>query len=164
MLVEATLRLKDSPGTLLEALKPISSGGGNIISIVHLRERKEGNLVPTIISFEVKDLAQLDMINSFFKREKIKISELIINGKKLVKKKSLSVLIIGHVMATDAKDTIDRISKLGALVYKFNLSIRTLEEYSSALLEMDVEEEDYNKVIEGLKKIAKEKGLFIVRE
>ncbi len=47
-----TLGLTDRPGSLLAALESIAVNGGNIISIVHSRDRITGGYVPVSISVE----------------------------------------------------------------------------------------------------------------
>ncbi len=52
MRVRMTLGLTDRPGSLLAALESIAVNGGNIISIVHSRDRITGGYVPVSISVE----------------------------------------------------------------------------------------------------------------
>jgi len=162
--VEALLRLRDAPGMLLSVLDPISRFGGNIVSISHFRERMEGDIVPTLIVFEVKDLAMLDAIRGGFEKARVRVAELKLEGKQLSKKKSFSVIMTGHVMQTDVRDTMDRINALGGQVTNFNIAIVAPEARSSAIFKIDVEERKCAKLARGIDALALEKNLLVIRE
>jgi len=164
MRVEVLLNLRDAPGTLLEALRPISSHGGNILSVTHFRERMETDFVPTLIAFEVKDLDQLEAIKKEMEAAHLRISELKMEGKRIMKRKAFSVALIGHIMRTDAKDTIDRLNASGGWVTSFNVSIIAPELYSSAIMHIVAEESRYRAVLETLERIAREKKLVVINE
>ncbi|MBI5133738.1 MAG: hypothetical protein HZA83_03410 [Thaumarchaeota archaeon] len=164
MRVELVLNLKDVPGTLLEAIKPISVNGGNIVSVVHMREQQEQGAVPTVIYFEVSDLEQLTKIKSALEKEHIRIKKIKTDGRTLTKRKRLRVILIGHVMATDAKNTIDQIVQAGAFVSNFEVKIVAPELHSSAILNIEIEESMYPKLLQRLDEIAKRKSLLVIRE
>lgn len=164
MKAEAIVYLKDAPGTLLEALAPISAHGGNVLSISHFRERIKSGMVPTLISFEVKDLEQLEVIKKDFLKQGVEVTEITLEGRKIVKRKTLAVVLIGHVMATDAKNTIDRLDEYGAFVNSFDLSIAKTELPSAALMHIVIEESKYEGLLKLLDKIAEEKKLVVIRE
>ncbi|MBI4399478.1 hypothetical protein HY570_01905 [Candidatus Micrarchaeota archaeon] len=164
MRVELVLNLKDVPGTLLEAIKPISINGGNIVSVVHMREHEEHEAVPTVIYFEVSDLDQLTKIKSALEKDHIRIKEIKTDGRKLTKRKRLRVVLIGHVMATDAKNTIDQIVQVGAFVSTFEVKIVAPELHSSAMLNIEIEESLYPNLLQKLEEVAKKKNLLVIRE
>ena len=50
------LEMKDSPGQLVAALKPISEVGGNIIAVIHQRDEKaEGDVLGVQIVLELQE-------------------------------------------------------------------------------------------------------------
>ncbi len=161
--IALVLKLKDSPGALLEALKPISEHGGNIVSIIHLREEKKGEDVPAVINFQVSDS---DQLNDVLKGvgETARIIEVRKDGKLHMKKKSFSVILVGHIMESNAKDTLDRLMAAGAGISNFELDMDGKESHSTAIMKIDVEKKDYSKIREELKKISREKSLLMVRE
>ncbi|MEM4389592.1 MAG: hypothetical protein QXG98_02935 [Candidatus Micrarchaeia archaeon] len=164
MRVEALLNLRDAPGTLLEALRPISAHGGNILSITHFREKMEAEFVPTLITFEVRDLEQLEAIKKGMEAARLRIRELKLEGRRITKRKTFSVVLIGHIMRTDAKDTIDQLNASGAWVTSFNVSIIAPELYSSAIMRIVVEESKYQAVLRTLERVAEKKGLLVINE
>ncbi|VVB65651.1 Uncharacterised protein [Candidatus Gugararchaeum adminiculabundum] len=159
------LRLKDAPGALVESLKPISGHGGNIQNITHLRENSEGEggFVPTIINFEISDLSALEALKADLSKV-AQIRELSADGKKLLKKKSVSILLLGHVMDTDAKNTLDRLMDAGADARNFTLSISDSKKPSCALITLDMDEKNFDPILSALDKLSKEKGLLVIRE
>jgi ACT domain-containing protein len=66
------------------------------------------------------------------------------------KKRSFSAMLIGHVMDTDATNTIDRIAAKGARVSNFSLKISESDRPSVAILRIDAEEADAKAVLKEL--------------
>jgi len=163
MHVTLTLKLRDAPGELLEALKPIAAHRGNIISIAHVHEQAKDGFVPTMIVLNVPDTGHLmPMVSEL---EKVgKVIELRTDGHVLQNKISVSVLFYGHVMRTDAKNTMDRLGEAGANVSSFSLDISDRSKPSCALLQLDVEEKKYRSVVNEIEKISQEKSLLAIRE
>ena len=60
MRVRLTLALVDRPGVLLKALEQIALNGGNIISIIHNRDRITSGYVPVSVNVEFPDPASLE--------------------------------------------------------------------------------------------------------
>ena len=108
MRIELDLELKDTPGQLVRALEPISRLGGNIISIVHIREEasKERRL-PVKVIIDVEKEA-LERIISELESDDIWVAKV----GEARKKERITVMLIGHVVDTDLRDTIDRLNEI----------------------------------------------------
>lgn len=154
------LELKDVPGSLLRVLEPISMHGGNIISVLHSRGEKD--LVVVWIGFTIKDQESLDLIKKDLKKHKVRLSEMLVEGKRYYSKKSLSIILIGHIIDTDIQDTVDRINNVG-LVSGMDVVMPSPEERSSVLINIDVDNgrlKNLNKVIND---VCKEKKFLLIR-
>lgn len=160
MKISLDVVLKDIPGQLVRALEPISAHGGNIISIVHLREELTGGRVPVHVTFEVNP-KKLDGILRELEERDIWVSKV----GEVRKKEKIKVLLIGHIVDTDARDTIDRINEIkGAMVADLALAMPHPEKESSARMDIEVSGDDVaEKVFERLEEIAKEKGLLVIK-
>ena len=160
MRVSLDLELKDIPGQLVSALEPVSKFGGNIVSVVHLREGK-GNRVPVHLINEADNQKCIDEITAELERRDIWISKI----GHVKKKERLVVIVIGHIVDTDIRDTIDKINDItGAMVADLNLTMPHPDEETAAL--MDIEVDDLKKikpVIAKLEEIAAEKDLLVVK-
>ncbi|MFH0859874.1 MAG: hypothetical protein V1921_01605 [Candidatus Altiarchaeota archaeon] len=150
MKVFMRLQLKDVPGSLLRALEPISSHGGNIVNVVHTRGKKD--TVDVQINFKVKDVQSLDIMKKELKKERVRISEINVEGKRYYSRESRSFILVGHVIDTDVQDTIDRINKVG-MVSDIDVVMPSPDEKSSVLLNVDVDNgqlKELNGVLESI--------------
>lgn len=154
------LELKDVPGSLIRALEPISSHGGNIISVLHSRDEKDR--VSVQIAFRVHDQLSLDLIRKSLQAEKVRISDIELEGRKYYSKKTISFILVGHVIDTDIRDTIDRINTL-ALVSDIDVMMPSPEEKSSVIMNVDVDEKKTDKLLELINEICKEKKFLLIR-
>jgi|Deesub1362A_J573_1020465.scaffolds.fasta_scaffold00051_78 ACT domain-containing protein len=161
MKVSLDMVLKDIPGQLVKALEPISEYGGNIISIVHLREAIKGGRVPVHITFEVKDPDRLNKIVNELEKRDIWVSKL----GEVKRKEKIVVVITGHIVDTDLRDTIDRLNEIeGVMVADVALAMPDPEKESSARMEIEVSgHAKVKKALERLEEIAEEKDLFIIK-
>ncbi len=161
MKIEVRLGLKDIPGMLVRALDPISGNGGNIVSIIHSRGAK--NIVEVIVGFSVNDQSTLDTIIRSLKKTKTIIREIKVEGRRYYKKKSISILLIGHVIDTDIQDTIDRINSLGMVS---NVDVRMPDplDESSVLMNVDADEKKTESLISEVMAICRQKDLLMIRE
>ncbi|MCS3900718.1 hypothetical protein [Methanococcus voltae] len=153
------LELKDSPGELLKALEPISSAKGNIISVIHMREERteDGRLPVKVVIDKIDD----DELSSIIKKlESIDVIVAKINEKR--RKLDLDVVLIGHVVDTDVRDTIDRINEIG-LVLDLDLSMPSPNVESSARMRIIVDIEKIDELYEEFDTISKEKDLLFVK-
>ena len=163
MRVSVDLELRDTPGQLLLALEPISKYGGNVISIIHLREEEKlrAGRVPVHFTIDVPDKTSLERILKELEEKGVRIVKL----GEAVKKERITLLMIGHVVDTDLRDTIDRINELeGVMVSDLSLAMPHPEKESSAIVDIEVSAGvDKRALMERIYAIAKEKNLEIVR-
>lgn len=160
MKISLDVVLKDVPGQLVRALEPISQHGGNIISIVHMREELTGGRVPVHVTIEV-DQRKLDKILEELENRDVWVSKV----GEVRKKENIKVILIGHIVDTDARDTIDRINEIkGAMVADLALAMPHPEKESSARMDIEVSGSDTaKKVMARLEKIAREKKFAIIK-
>jgi ACT domain-containing protein len=160
MKVDMKLQLKDVPGSLLRALEPVSFHGGNIMSVLHFRG--DGGLVSVQISFKIKDQSSLDLIKRDLKKQNIRLSEILLEGKRYYSKKTVSFILIGHVIDRDIRDTIDRINELG-LVSGIDVVMPSPEKRSSVMMNIDIDDRKVKKLNSLVNEIGKEKKFLLVR-
>lgn len=76
MIVNAELFVKDLPGQLVGSIEPISLVDGNIMGVMHDRERIVNHRICINITFEVENQAQLDALQRIWKSRDIIISKI----------------------------------------------------------------------------------------
>ncbi len=154
------LEMKDSPGQLVAALKPISDVGGNIIAVIHQREpgAKDDTLSVQIV-LELPE-RRLDDLVGLLKKEGVHIQR--IGRERLLYRRT--VILIGHLMHTDLSDTVDRIDTTGfAEVSELAMSMPAINERSSSRLTIkSVTREDMERAIMILRNVASEKDLLLI--
>lgn len=162
MKISFDLVLKDVPGQLVKALEPISQFGGNIISIVHLREEAtKGDRIPVHVTLEIEDSGRLDKIVNELEKRDIWVSKI----GEVKKKEKITVMLIGHIVDTDVRDTIDRINEIpGVMVADVSLAMPDPAKESSARMDIEVSGSKKAKIaMERLEEIAKEKNLLVIK-
>ncbi|HIQ32965.1 MAG TPA: ACT domain-containing protein [Methanothermococcus okinawensis] len=152
------LELKDSPGELLKALTPISEMGINIHSVIHLREKKSDGKVPVRIVLEDLDEETLERIVERLEESGIVVTK--VNNK--VRKMDVDVVVIGHVVDTDIRDTIDRLNKYG-LVVDLDLTMPHPFKESSARMRIVVDSKNLEDLCREMEKLSKEKDLLFIK-
>ncbi len=161
MEVNLNLELKDHPGQLLDTLEPIADLGGNVISVLHHHKNKTptGD-IPVNIKLEVTNDEALNKILDILDKKNIRVVSI---GKGTLAK-SITLGLLGHIVHTDLKETIERIDNLGfSQVVNISLSMPKIEKESSAILVIELEEMNYfKKLKKELYKLAKEKDLTII--
>ena len=75
MIVNAELFVNDLPGQLIGSIEPISMVNGNILGVVHNRDRIADNRICVNVTFEVGD-RQLERLKELWKARDIVISSL----------------------------------------------------------------------------------------
>lgn len=155
------LEIKDRPGQLVAALKPISDVGGNIIAVIHQRDPSSASDtldVQIVLSLPEGRLEPLlDRI-----REQGGVSVVRVGEERLLHRQE--VIIIGHLMHTDLSDTVDQIDRTGfAEVSEMSVVMPAIDQPSSAHLTIrSVSSEDMGKALEILHRTAKEKDLLVI--
>jgi len=110
--VRLTLGLTDRPGTLLKALEKIATNGGNIISIVHNRERLTGGYVPVSLSVEFPSHENLEKA-----RYEIEGSGIPVLGAESLERNIEVALIIGEVAVDSLEKIFEGRGEIVSLVY-----------------------------------------------
>ena len=160
MLFTLIVELKDKPGQLLKTLEPISKLGGNILGIVHKREKITPlKKIPVEISLEIEESKIPSLIDAL-KDNGITVREY--NQVRLVV--TTSLLLIGHIVHTDVGDTISRIDSTGfAEVVDLHINMPQLNEPSNALITISATGRDkLRKAIDLLKDVCREKGILVI--
>ncbi|NLI62396.1 MAG: amino acid-binding protein [Methanosarcinaceae archaeon] len=161
MRVSMDIELKDEPGQLILALDPISKRKANLVSVFHYHKKKSSgsDLIQVRLVINSNEPTIKNIFNDF---EELGIRVLRIGEEKY--SESLTVLLLGHVIHTDLKDTIDRIDNSGfAEVVGMSLSMPEISKPSSASLEIHAAgQKEMEKTIEILRETAIEKDLLLI--
>jgi len=156
------LELQDKPGKLLEAIKPISESGANIITISHQRDETnpgEDLIVDIVISHQE---AILPKLLESLKQNGITVSRVGVEHLMCMK----TFILIGHILHTDLTDTINQIDRKDiAEVTELHMIMPSVDLPSTAKLTIKaVTEAEMDNVIVKLEEIAAKKNLMIVDE
>ena len=158
------IELKDEPGQLILALDPVSRNKANLISVFHYHKpnstiKTGGEKVQVQLVLDAKSPV-IDKIKEDMEKTGIRV--LRIGEEKY--REIITVVVIGHVVDTDIRDTISRIDGTGiAEVIDMSLSMPEISEPTSAALTINaVGKEELKKTVRILKDIAKEKELLLV--
>jgi ACT domain-containing protein len=161
MLVRVEMELEDVPGQLVRVLEPISRFGGNIQNVVHQRDKKTPlGRVPVTVIFDVGERARLNRILATLRNMGVRITR-VGEREGMVKR---TVLLIGHIIHTDIRDTIDRINALrGVRVSDLSLAMGAMGEESSARMTIAADNEEcVRRALQRLEGIAAEKKLLMI--
>ena len=161
MLVKIVMELEDVPGQLLKALEPISRFGGNIQSIMHQRERKTPlGRVPVMLVFEIRNKARMNQILNELKTRGVRVTQL---GEREGAVRA-TALLVGHIIHTDIRDTIDRLNALkGVMVSDLSLAMGAPNKESAARMTITADgEKRADLAISVLRRIADRKKLLMI--
>ena len=159
MRITMDLELKDIPGQLVNALVPISDAGGNIVSVVHHHaKRTPRGTIPIQVTFDFE--GSLDALKFSLESRDIKIAR--VNEAKLLEHRT--VLIVGHIIHSDIRDTIDQIDQTGyAEVVDLAMSMPGINLKSSARIGISAEgKEEARKAMNLMREIARKKDLLVI--
>lgn len=155
------LEMRDTPGQLVRALKPVSETGGNIIAVIHQREDRERSkdIISVQIVVELPE-GRLEELLARMKDQGVTIQR--IGTQRLLHRRSL--VMIGHIVHTDLTDTVDRIDKTGfAEVSELEMIMPAISDPSSARITIRATNaEAMNQAVDILKSVAKEKEILVV--
>ncbi|MDI6888518.1 MAG: amino acid-binding protein [Methanocellales archaeon] len=160
MRVTMDLELKDMPGQLVLALQPISEFGGNIVSVIHHRDKKTPRgLIPVQITFEI-DEGKLEGLINRMKSDGVTIVQ--VGEDRLLER--VVVILIGHIIHSDIRDTIDRIDSTGyAEVKDLAVSMPGVDQHSAARMVINATgKKEMKKAIQLLRNVAHEKNLLLI--
>ncbi|MFX1507868.1 MAG: ACT domain-containing protein [Promethearchaeota archaeon] len=154
-------KLPDVPGALIKILKPISEYNANITEIVHIRERRQGNVIPVgfYVTMDSKDEFQL--LIKGLKEQGFEI----LGVKDLKSAYEITYILIGHVFESDITSMIKKIFSIsGTMVKDVHAKIRSVEEYSTVSFTVGTERKENIKTITTVfDKLAKERKLHLIR-
>ena len=162
-MINLEVKLPDTPGNLVELIKPISNNGGNIFGILHHHDKIINNLIPVSVSFDLsEELTDIGLknIKKELSAKNIQIVKVII-GKD---ERNLTVILTGHVFDTDITDTIKRLAKKKMKVSELQAKFTEVSEVSNVKLKIIFPESmTREESIDELEKICKEKNLLLIR-
>ncbi len=162
-MISLECKLPDTPGSLIELIKPISENGGNIFGILHHHDKKINNMIPVSISFELpQELieANLEKIQRELKEKRIIIEKLTMTERKNI----IIVILIDHVFDTDVVDTIRRLASKNFKVIELQAKFTEISEVSNVKLKLELPESTTEKdLIKELNIICDEKKLSLIR-
>jgi ACT domain-containing protein len=154
------LEMKDSPGQLVAALKPMSEVGGNIIAVIHQREPDLDNDTLNVqIVLELPE-GRLDKLILLLKEQGVHIQR--IGEERLLYKRT--VILIGHLMHTDLSDTVDQIDSTGfAEVCELAMSMPSVNKPSSSRITIKaLSRNDMAAAIAILRRVSVQKSLLLI--
>ena len=154
------LEMKDSPGQLVAALKPISDLGGNIIAVIHQREPDHDHETLNVqIVLELPE-GRLEKLIALLKEQGVHIQR--IGEERLLYKRT--VILIGHLMHTNLSDTVDQIDSTGfAEVSELAMSMPAVTERSSSRITIKaVSKADMAAAIAILRRVSQQKDLLLI--
>ena len=154
------LEMKDSPGQLVAALKPISDVGGNIIAVIHQRDPdRDGDTLNVQIVLELPK-GRIDNLVSLLKEQGVHIQR--IGEERLLYQRT--VILIGHLMHTGLSDTVDQIDSTGfAEVTALAMSMPGVNERSSSRITIKaVSREDMEAALAILRRVSRQKSLLLI--
>ena len=160
MKISMDLELEDIPGQLVHALEPVSDFGGNILSVLHQRDKKTpSGRVPVQLVVEIEE-KRLDKLVDWLKGKGMNVVRI---GKERLKE-SMVVLLIGHIVHSDMRETIDSIDSTGfAEVVKLSLSMPGVDKKSSASVTLSaIGEDELNEALAILEEATNKKDIMVI--
>lgn len=158
--MDLILELLDVPGQLLSVLEPISSLGANLVTIIHKRDDKnDKGRIPVQITLE-GEKENLSLIVN-------KLSQMDVNVRAIdgvLSKEITTFILIGHIIDTDIKDSMDQINSLkGIEVSNLELNLK-MDSKSTAKLIIKSDSGLKDTLIDKVQEIASKKDLFLISE
>ena len=160
MKISMDIELKDIPGQLVRALQPVSDSGGNIVSVVHHHDKKTpSGRIPVQLVVELDEQRLERLVRALTERG----VHVVRTGEERLKE-SMVVLLIGHIVHSDLRETIDCIDRTGfAEVVALSLSMPSVDEESSASVTISaIGDKELREALHILERTAKEKGIMVI--
>ncbi len=160
MKISMDIELQDIPGQLVRALQPVSDSGGNIVSIVHHHDKTTpAGRIPVQLVVELDEQKLEYLVGALTERG----VNVVRTGEERLKE-SMVVLLIGHIVHSDLRETIDNIDCTGfAEVIALSLSMPSVEEESSASVTISaIGENELRDALHILERTAKEKAIMVI--
>jgi ACT domain-containing protein len=158
--VSMKLEMKDSPGQLVAALKPISEVGGNIIAVIHHRDPESTSRTLNVQIVLALPEGRLDTLVELLKEQGVHIQR--IGKERLLYKRT--VILIGHLMHTNLSDTVDQIDSTGfAEVCEISMGMPEINERSTSRVTLKATNRaDMDAAVAILRKVASQKSLLLI--
>ncbi len=153
MKFDLTLALADKPGQLLRALEPIAKNGGNIISIIHERDKPVEGYVP--VSLVVDFPSRQNFRSAINDLRSLGIA--IIKSEEVVEKVRLTFILIGGV---DLKRVIESNIR-DVRIIGVEASTPKLNEVS-VKLDIEFPADRADEVMEELRRLSKEQNAILI--
>lgn len=153
MRFDLTLALADRPGHLVKALEPIAKNGGNIISIIHEREKPAEGYVPVFLVVDFPSKHHLRMTISDLKG----LGVTIIKSEEIRETTRVPVILIGRM---DLKRLVETKVE-NVRITSFEVSAPTSEE-ACVKLDLEVPVDSVDRVLDELKRLSKEENAILI--
>jgi ACT domain-containing protein len=150
---DLTLALADRPGRLVKALEPIAKNGGNIISIIHEREKPAEGYVPVSLVADFPSKNHLRKTISDLKA----LGVTIIKSEEILETIRVPVILIGRI---DMKRLIETKVE-NVRITGFEVSAPTSKE-ACVKLDLEVPVESVDKVMDELKRVSREEKAILI--
>ena len=154
------VELEDKPGQLIKVLEPISKLGGNIISVTHRRDEITPlGRIPVRIAVQI-DEKKIDQLIREIESRGI----YIMSYNRVKHTVTTSLLLIGHIIHTDLRSTVDAVDKTGfAEVVEMRIVMPELNKPSTAFIKLSaVNDEKLRESVRILKEVCKAKGIKVI--
>ncbi|MCD6313264.1 MAG: hypothetical protein J7L79_05610 [Thaumarchaeota archaeon] len=154
MRVKLTLALTDRPGVLLKALEQIAVNGGNIISIIHRRDRITSGYVPVSINIEFPDSSSLERA-----KKSIEASGIPVIEAETLEKVISTVILVGRV---SIEDLTEKLQELGSRVAEISM----IGGLTSPCLKLVLEAPSgkLRSILNALEKLAERRNVLLITE
>jgi ACT domain-containing protein len=161
MRLNLVLELLDVPGQLLDALEPIGKLGANIVTVIHQRDVKtERGTIPVHLTLE-GDEETLKRVLNTIENNDIQIIE--VDG--VVKKETITTIIIGNIVDQDLKETVRELNNIeGVRVADLNLKMSDNPEKSASRIVIETDYGRKNELMQNIKEFGKSKGFLVINE
>ncbi len=161
MRLNLVLELLDVPGKLIDALEPIGKLGANIVSVIHQRDVKtERGTIPVHLTLEGDEETLKRVLNTLEKND-IQIIE--VDG--VVKKETITTILIGNIVDHDLKETIRELNDIdGVRVADLNLKMSDNPENSASRIVIETDYGRKNDLMQNIKEFGESKGLLVINE
>jgi ACT domain-containing protein len=153
MKLDLTLGLIDRPGQLIKALEPLAKNGGNIISIIHEREKVSSGYVPVSLVVDFPTIANFEKT----KRELEDVSISVIKSEEIIEKANVSFILIGKL---DVRKIVETETEKARIV-NFESSAPTSKE-ACIRLNIEAPVEEINRIVAKLKEVAEEENAVLI--
>ena len=148
-----TYGLADRPGQLLKALEPIAKNGGNIISIVHEREKITGGYVPVSLVVDFSTRENFEKA----KEESESLDIFITKSGEIIEKSNITFILIGKL---DIRKIVETEAE-GMRIIDFEASAPTSKE-ACVKLNIEAPVEAVDKIVDTFKEIAKNENAILI--